>query len=94
LRGQKGASGSGTATAQQLAENKPAPAVSEGAPGFAAKESEFQINAALRSLLSALQTDKKTIEADDEKSEKPRRVLLCLCSKRDAFSKVLTDAGF
>src|SRR5690349_121061 len=78
LRGQKGAGGDGTLTVQQLAANKPAPAVSEGAPDFAAKESEFQINAALRSLLSALQTDKQNIEADDEKAEKPRRVLLCL----------------
>jgi len=94
LRGQKGASGNGTSTAQQLEQNKPAPAASEGAPGFAAKESEFQINAALRSLLSALQTDKKALEADDEKTEKPRRVLLCLGSKRDAVSKSLTDAGY
>lgn len=94
LRGQKGAGGNGTSTAQQLAENKPAPAASENSPDFAAKESEFQINAALRSLLSALQTDNKALEADDEKAEKPRRVLLCLGSKRDAVSKSLTDAGY
>lgn len=94
LRGHKGASGNGTSTAQQLAENKPAPAASENSPDFAAKESEFQINAALRSLLSALQTDNKALEADDEKAEKPRRVLLCLGSKRDAVSKSMTDAGY
>jgi hypothetical protein len=31
----------------------------EGAQEFSAKESEFQINTAMRSLLSALQTEKK-----------------------------------
>jgi predicted Zn finger-like uncharacterized protein len=94
LRGQKGAAGSSTSTAQQLAANKPAPAASEGAPEFAVKENEFQINSALRSLLSALQTDKKALDSDDEKSEKPRRVLLCLGAKRDVVSKSLTEAGY
>lgn len=94
LRGQKGSVGNGTSTVQQLAANKPAPAAKEGAPDFAAKESEFQINAALRSLLSALQTDNKALEADDEKTEKPRRVLLCLGSRKDVVTKSLTDAGY
>lgn len=92
LRGTKTATG-GTSTAQQLEANKPAPAVSDGKAQFAEKESEFQINSAMRSLLTALQSDKKAVEADD-KQEKPRRVLLCLGDKRDVVSKSLTDAGY
>lgn len=81
-------------TVQQLKENTPAPAVQSGAGDFSAKESEFQINAALRSLLSALQTEKKVLDADDGESEKPRRVLLCLGQNRDAAAKALVEAGY
>jgi hypothetical protein len=81
-------------TVDQLKENAAAPAVSEGAQDFSAKESDFQINAALKALLSALQTDNKVIDADDEKSEKPRRVLLCLGQKRDLIAKTLVEAGY
>lgn len=94
IRVHKGAKGGGSATVQQLAANQPAPAVADGAQQFSAKESEFQINNAMRSLFSALQNEKVTFDADDEKSDKPRRVLLCLGQKRDDVSKVLTDAGF
>lgn len=93
LRGTKAASGQATSTAQQLEASKPAPAVNEGKAKFAEKESEFQINSAMRSLLSALQADKKAVEVDD-KQEKPRRVLLCLGAKREVVSKSLTDAGY
>jgi predicted Zn finger-like uncharacterized protein len=93
LRAYKKVDGSGSSTVEQLAANKPAPAVSDGAQNFAAKESEFQINNALKSLLSALQSDKKTLETADE-SEKPRRVLLCLGDKRDIVAKSLTNAGY
>jgi len=48
----------------------------------------------LRSLLSALQTENKVLESDDEADEKPRRVLLCLGVKRDAVAKTLVEAGF
>jgi predicted Zn finger-like uncharacterized protein len=92
LRAYKKVDGSGSSTVEQLAANKPAPAA-EGSQGFAAKESEFQINNALKSLLSALQSDKKTLESEDE-TEKPRRVLLCLGDKRDAVAKSLTEAGY
>ena len=51
LRGTKGVSGQGPSAAQQLEANKPAAAVPDGQSQFAAKESEFQINSALRSLL-------------------------------------------
>jgi DNA-binding NtrC family response regulator len=47
----------------------------------------------LKSLLAALQTDKKGLESAEE-SEKPRRVLLCLGDKRDVVAKSLTDAGY
>ncbi|MGH9820915.1 MAG: zinc-ribbon domain-containing protein [Pyrinomonadaceae bacterium] len=93
LRGTKGASGQATSPAQQLEASKPAPAAPEGKEQFAEKESDFQINAAMRSLLTALQSDKKAVEIDD-KQEKPRRVLLCLGDKRDAVSRSLTDAGY
>jgi hypothetical protein len=66
---------------------------SDGAQNFAAKESEFQINNALRSLLSALKTETKEIDARDE-GEKPRRILLCLGEKRDAAAKLMTEAGY
>ncbi len=79
---------------QQLQENAPAPAVESGKQEFAAKENEFQINSAMRSLLAALQTENKVLDSTDEISEKPRRVLLCLGSKRDVVAKPLVDAGF
>ncbi len=79
---------------KQLQENAPAPAVKEGTQEFATKENEFQINNALRSLLSALQTENKVLESDDEADEKPRRVLLCLGVKRDVVAKTLVEAGF
>lgn len=81
-------------TVDQLKQNAPAPAVAEGAQDFSAKESDFQINTALKALLSALQTDNKAVETDDEKTEKPRRVLLCLGQKRDLVAKTLVEAGY
>jgi len=93
LRGTKSPTGEATSTTQQLEASKPAPAASEGKTEFAEKESEFQINSAMRSLLAALQVNKKTVEAED-KEEKPRRVLLCLGEKRNVVSKALTDAGY
>ena len=81
-------------TVQQLKENAPAVAVSDGAQEFSAKESEFQINNALRSLLSALKTENKVLDSDDEENEKPRRVLLCLGQRRDAVAKTLVGEGY
>ena len=86
--------GAKNSTVQQLKENAPAPAVKDGVEQFAVKENEFQINNAMRSLLAALQTENKIIESDDEKTEKPRRVLLCLGQKREIVAKTLVDAGF
>lgn len=94
LRAHKSTDGKGSSTVEQLAANMPAPAAAEGAGNFAAKESEFQINSAMRSLISALHTEKKDLDAADEENEKPRRVLLCLGSKREVVSKSLTDAGY
>jgi predicted Zn finger-like uncharacterized protein len=81
-------------TAQQLEATQAAPAVNDSAQDFSAKESEFQINSALRSLLSALQTEKKSLDSDDSSGEKPRRILLCLGQKRDEVGKVLVAGGF
>lgn len=83
-----------TSTVQQLKSNKPAPAVEDGAQEFEAKQTEVQINSALRALLSALQTENKVLDADDEKSEKPRRALLCLGEKTDQAAKILVGAGY
>ena len=81
-------------TVQQLKENAAAPAVQENTQDFSAKENEFQINNALRSLLSALKTENTVMDADDEKSEKPRRVLLCMGAKRDILAKTLVESGY
>ncbi len=86
--------GAKTSPVQQLKENAAAPAIQEGTQEFSTKENDFQINNALRSLLNALQTQNKVIESDDEKGEKPRRILLCLGQKRDDVAKVLVEAGF
>ena len=94
LRATRKGDGSSPSTAEQLAANKPAPAVGDKAGGFAAKESEVQINSALRSLLSALQGEKKSLDSRDDEDEKPRRVLLCLGNKRDVVAKSLSDAGY
>ncbi len=92
LRVQKDASGKGLSTVDQLAASQPA-AVAAETPGFAAKEADQQINSALRSLMTALQTDKGAIESDDEDG-KPRRVLLCLGQKADETAKLLAKAGY
>ena len=90
-----GAGGKTPSTVQQLKENAPAAAVKDGAQEFSQKESEHQINSALRSLLSALKTENKSVAATDDGDEiKPRRVLLCLGSVRDQTAKTLVEAGF
>lgn len=86
--------GKSDSTLHQLEENKPAPAVEEGNQEFIAKESEFEINSAMRSLLAALQKDNKVTDSDDESNEKPRRVLLCLGAVRDQAAKLMVDAGY
>src|SRR5947208_2579075 len=83
LRVQKDASGRGLSTVEQLAASQPAAAAAEGSADFAAKESEAQINTALRSLMTALQSEKGALDADAESDEKPRRILLCLGEKGD-----------
>ena len=92
LRVQKDASGKGLSTVDQLAASQPA-AAAEGAQDFAAKESGFQINNALRSLMNALQSDKGAVE-DATSDEKPRRILLCLGQKADETPKILAKAGY
>ena len=93
LRVQKDASGKGLSAVDQLTASKPAEATSEGAADFAAKESDFQVNNALRSLMSALQTDKAAV-SDQESDEKPRRILLCLGQKADETARILAKSGY
>ena len=93
LRVQKDASGKGLSTVEQLAASQPAASTGDGAADFAAKESDFQINSALRSLMTALQTDKAAL-ADDESEEKPRRILLCLGERADETARLLAKSGY
>lgn len=93
LRAYKKVDGSGTSTVEQLAANKPAAPVQDGSQDFAAKESEFQINHALRSLLSALQSEKRNL-SDIDQNEKPRRVLLCLGEIKETVARLLAEAGY
>ena len=94
LRVQKDESGKGLSTVQQLQASEPAPASPDGKAEFAAKESGFQINSALKSLMSALAADKGALDKDPEESAKPRRILLCLGSRLDETAKILSDAGY
>lgn len=94
LRANKTTGASVSATAQQLAANQPARAANEGAQEFAAKESEFQINSALKSLLTALQAGGAKLDNNEEFSKKPRRVLVCLGEKRDEVAQKLAENGY
>src|SRR5437868_7527024 len=94
LRVQKDASGRGLSTVQQLEAAQAAPAVPDGATEFAEKESDLQINHALRSLMTALKVDKGVAEAVDDDADKPRRVLLCIGQKREETAKLLAKAGY
>lgn len=84
----------GASTVDQLTTNGPAPAVEDGAQEFKMRESEFQINSAMKSLLSALQSEKTVLDSEDEESVKPRRVLLCMGAHKDVTAKTLVDSGF
>lgn len=93
LRVQKDAAGRGLSTVEQLAANQPAAATGDGAQAFASKEHDFQINNALRSLMTALQSDK--MSATDESDDiKPRRILLCLGEKADQTARLLAKSGY
>ncbi len=93
LRVQKDASGKGLSAVDQLTASQPA-AVAPGSPDISGKESEIKINSALRSLMTALQTDKGVSAEDDEADEKPRRVLLCLGQKADDTARLLAKSGY
>ncbi len=93
LRVQKDASGKGLSTVDQLAATQAAAATGEGQQDFAAKESEIQINSALRSLLSALKSDTGT-GIENESDDKPRRVLLCLGKMADETARILAKGGY
>lgn len=93
LRANKDAKGMAASPAQQLEANKAAPAAGQSGQ-FAEKQSEFEINSALRSLLSALQSGKASLDKDDDEGERPRRVLLCLGDKRDEVAKLMSESGY
>ena len=79
--------------ARQLEANKPAAPVGD-TNGFAEKQSEFEINSALKMLLQALKTGNEKVESAADPTEKPRRVLLCLGARKDEVAKVLSDVGY
>ncbi len=83
----------GVSTVDQLATNPPAPAV-DGANEFVRKESEVQINGALRTLLTALQSEGKALDMKDDSDVKPRRVLVCMGAKREVVAKTLVSSGY
>jgi predicted Zn finger-like uncharacterized protein len=90
LRVQKDATGKGLSTVEQLAASQPAPA--DNAPETAAKEADLQINSAMRTLMTALQSDKSAVVDDDE--QKPRRILLCLGARADETARILAKTGY
>jgi PleD family two-component response regulator len=77
-----------------LAASEPAPPASENAADFAEKQSEFEINNALKALLSALQHNNASMHSVDTETQKPRRVLLCLGEKREPVAQILAEAGY
>lgn len=83
----------GASTVDQLKSASAAPPVEDGSHEFEEKQSEAQINSALKSLLSALQSGGAALE-EPESEIHPRRVLLCLGKDKDNVSKVLVEAGF
>lgn len=91
LRVKKDASGRGLSTVDQLAASQAAAATGDTA-GFAARESDVQINSALRSLMTALQTDKGATGQDDQ--QKPRRILLCLGERAEQTARLMAGAGY
>ncbi len=93
IRVQPGSGGKGSVV-QQLQTNKPAQAVPSGAQEFASRESEFELNTSLKSLLFALQKSNRKTLVDDSDEEKPRRALLCLGKDRETAAKILVDAGY
>jgi predicted Zn finger-like uncharacterized protein len=93
LRVKKDASGRAPSTVEQLTSSVPAAPTADGAAEFAAKESELQINSALRSLLGALKTENAVTEEPDM-AEKPRRILLCLGEKTDEVARMLASNGY
>jgi predicted Zn finger-like uncharacterized protein len=93
LRVQKDASGKGLSTVEQLAANQAAAAAVDGAEKAKENGSGTQINNALRSLMTALQSDKGVL-SDDEADERPRRVLLCLGQNADETARLLAKAGY
>ena len=94
LRANRDLKGQGSATVQQLAENRPAAPVDTQGNSFAEKQSDYEINNALKMLLSALKTGGDKIESTDDAAQKPRRVLLCLGEKRDEVAQRLSEAGY
>jgi hypothetical protein len=78
----------------QLAANQAAPVAAES-PDFKSKEHDLQINSALRSLMTALQSDQKAVAIDDDgETQKPRRILLCLGARTDETARLLAKSGY
>ncbi len=88
------ANGQEKSAVSQLEASSAAPSIDDGSQDFSAKESDFEINSAMRSLLSALQKETKGVATDDEGDSKPRRALLCLGKTKDTVAKILVESGY
>lgn len=93
LRVQKDAAGKGLSAVDQLTTAEAAASTEAGKAEFAARESELQINNALRSLLTALKSDTASAIEDDS-VDRPRRVLLCLGKMADESARILAKGGY
>src|SRR6185369_4460114 len=94
LRVAKDASGKGLSAVEQLAASQAAAAAAEGPADFEVKETEAQINNAMRALLGALQQDRGVV-IEGEQEQRLRRILLCLGPKyQDSVARILSQAGY
>ncbi len=88
------ASANGSSTVEQLKSTSAAPPVENPDAEPAERRSQTQINKSLRALLSALQSDNKTVDEETDDEVKSRRVLVCLGKDREEVTKVLVRSGF
>src|SRR6476469_2170156 len=83
----------GATALDQLASQQAAPVAAES-PDFKAKEHDLEINNALKSLMSALQTNQTAAAISDEAEVKPRRSRLCLGARTEETAERRAKAGY
>ncbi len=85
--------GKNTSAVHQMQTNAPAPRFDDGnSAKVDEKETESEINSAMRSLLMALQGEKTVSTPTDEK---PRQILVCVGNqRRETVARILAEAGY